>query len=151
MPTLDPWIPGLTFQGLTREILRDGDRDDKKERRKEDRRNREERSREVLVCAVWRRQQKHILRGLKVAKSGFQPCWPPPLSPPPLAHNSIRKPVSHCPPESAIPTPGLSRCHHGSLQEGHSLIPVTTLGLDFAWEYRKRSLEHWLPEVPGVS
>lgn len=62
MPTLDPWIPGLTFQGLTREILRDGDRDDKKERRKEDRRNREERSREVLVCCVEEAAKTHTQR-----------------------------------------------------------------------------------------
>lgn len=134
--TFGAWIPGLTFQGLKREILRDGERDEKKERGRKRREKkggqkewREERSRKVLVCAVWRRQQKHILRDPKVTKSGFQPWWQPPLPPPPLAHNSIRKPVSHCPPESAIPTPGLSRCHRGSLQEGHKPNPWHNLGV----------------------
>lgn len=44
--------PGLTFQGLTREILRDGERDEKKERRKEDRRNRERRDQERCWCVL---------------------------------------------------------------------------------------------------
>lgn len=45
------------------------------------------------------------------------------------SHNSIRKPVSHCPPESAIHTPGLRRCHHRSLQEGHKPNPCPHLGV----------------------
>lgn len=62
-PSLDPWIPDLTFQGLTREILRDGERDEKKERRKEDRRNRRgELKRGVGVCCVEEAAKTHTQR-----------------------------------------------------------------------------------------
>lgn len=55
-PTLGPWILGLTFQDVTREILRDGERDEKKERKKREERTegieRGEIKRGVGVCCV---------------------------------------------------------------------------------------------------
>lgn len=69
--TLGPWIPGLTFQGLKREMLRDGERDEKKERGRK-RKKREERRTEgmergeikkgVGVCCVEEAAKTHTQR-----------------------------------------------------------------------------------------
>lgn len=58
-----------------------------------------------------------MLRGLKVTKSGYQPWQPPPptSSSSPQQHQEASESLSPWVSHST----GLSRCHRGSLQEGH--------------------------------
>ena len=106
-------------------------------------------------CGVWRWQQEHIFRGVSVTKSGFLPLKKQhrtsPSPTPSSSHNNIRKPVSHGPPESPIPTPEFSWWQVLSWKAPGSNPPVTTLGVGFAQDYSKRGPEYWLLEIPSVS